>query len=267
MGGLLPLTAREIKKWYRNPVYLIVGLLQPVFWIILFGSAFDISKFGGPFVSSFFNGAPDYITYMIGGILTITGLFTGMFSGINIIWDRRLGILQRFLVSPIKRSSIVFSRILASVVRIIVQVIILIAIALVIPNGLRISNSFTVIDALIMVSTVLMISFIFSSIFSIIAIRMTRMETIMGITNMVNLPLMFASYALFPPDLMVSWLSTIAKYNPVSWSAESIRLLIIYGSLNSSQMAQLGTYLLYLFALTVAMIVLVYFVAEGGIKE
>ncbi|WP_297217944.1 ABC transporter permease [Thermoplasma sp.] len=267
MSGLAPLTVREIKKWYRNPVYLIVGLLQPVFWIILFGSAFDISKFGGPFVSSFFDGAPDYITYMIGGILTITGLFTGMFSGINIIWDRRLGILQRFLVSPIKRSSIVFSRIIASVVRIIVQVVILIAIALIIPDGLKISHSFTIVDALLMVAAVLMISFIFSSIFSIIAIRMTRMETIMGITNLVNLPLMFASYALFPPDLMVSWLSDVAKYNPVSWSAESIRLLIIYGNLSGSQMSTFASYMIYLFILTVIMILLVYFVSESGIKE
>ncbi|KAA8923118.1 ABC transporter permease [Thermoplasma sp.] len=267
MSGLGPLTIREIKKWYRNPVYLIVGLLQPVFWIILFGSAFDIAKFGGPFVSSFFDGAKDYITYMIGGILTITGLFTGMFSGINIIWDRRLGILQRFLVSPIKRSSIVFSRIIASVVRIIVQVIILVAIALVIPDGLKISPSFTAVDALLMVAAVLMISFIFSSIFSIIAIRMTRMETIMGITNLVNLPLMFASYALFPPDLMVSWLSTVAKYNPVSWSAESIRLLIIYGNLTGSQMSTFASYMIYLLILTVVMILLVYFVSESGIKE
>ncbi len=267
MGGLLPLTVRELRRWYRNPIFLIVGLLQPVFWIILFGSAFDIAKFGSVGAQAFFGGAKDYITYILGGILTITGLFTGMFSGTNIIWDRRLGILGRFLVSPIKRSSIVFSRIIASIVRILVQVLILVVIALIIPDGLKVSSSFNLTDALILVSAVLMISFVFSSIFSIIAIRMTRMETIMGITNLVNLPLMFASYALFPPDLMVSWLSTVAKYNPVSWSAESIRLVIINGVLSHSQALTVESYMLALFALTVVLLLLVYFVSEAGIKE
>ncbi|MGC8609708.1 MAG: ABC transporter permease, partial [Thermoplasmata archaeon] len=162
---------------------------------------------------------------------------------------------------------IVFSRIIASVVRILVQVVILVAIALIIPDGLKVAAGFNVVDGLILVSAVLMISFVFSSIFSIIAIRMTKMETIMGITNLVNLPLMFASYALFPALLMASWLGTAAKYNPVSWSAESIRIVLINGVLNHSQALSVESYMFALLALSVAMLLLVYFVSEAGIKE
>ncbi|MEM0139827.1 MAG: ABC transporter permease [Ferroplasma sp.] len=267
MGGLIPLTVRDLKRWYRNPVSAVVGVIQPIFWIVLFGSAFDIAKFAGVDSAAFFEGAPDYITYLMGGILTIIGLFTGMFSGVNIIWDRRLGILQRFLIAPINRASIVFSRILSSVVRIVVQIIILFIVALVIPDGLIIAHGLTALDIIIIVSAVLMISFIFSSLFSIIAVRTTKMESIFGIVNLINLPLMFASYAMFPPLLMATWLSNVARYNPVSWSAQSIRYVLINGTLSSSEAHTVLIYMLGLLALTVFMLVLTYVVSNKEIRE
>ncbi|EQB69783.1 MAG: hypothetical protein AMDU5_GPLC00001G0001, partial [Thermoplasmatales archaeon Gpl] len=91
MSGLGPLTVRELKKWYRNPVFFITGLLQPFFWIALFGSAFDITKFFPGASELILDGAPNYITYIVGGVLTISSLFTAMFAGTNIIFDRRLG--------------------------------------------------------------------------------------------------------------------------------------------------------------------------------
>ncbi|AAT43682.1 ABC transporter permease [Picrophilus oshimae] len=269
MSGLLPLTGRELKKWYRNPTYLIVSVIQPIFWILLFGSAIDIAKFafpGAP-VSSFFNGAPDYITFLLGGILTVLSLFTAMFSGINIIWDRRLGVLTRFLASPIHRSSIVFSRMLASVVKIAVQAAILIGIAAVIPDGLKFPHGFTVFDALILFTAMLLISVIFGSIFSVIAIKMTQVNTIMGIVNLVNLPLMFASTALFPGAIMQPWLHHVAMYNPISWSADTIRTVIINGDLNAAQMHSVGLDLLYLFIFAVVMILITYFASEKGIQN
>ncbi len=269
MGGLIPLTIRDLKRWYRNPVSAVVGVIQPIFWIVLFGSAFDIAKFGpaGGASSAFFEGAPDYITYLMGGILTIIGLFTGMFSGVNIIWDRRLGILQRFLIAPINRASIVFSRILSSVARIGVQIVILFVVALLIPDGLKIDHGITAMDIVIIVSAVLMISFIFSSLFSIIAVRTTKMESIFGIVNLINLPLMFASYAMFPPDLMANWLSNVAKYNPVSWSAQSIRLVIIHGNLNGAESHTVLIYMLGLLALAVFMLIITYVVSNKEIRE
>jgi ABC-2 type transport system permease protein len=268
MGGLIPLTVRDLKRWYRNPVSAVVGVIQPIFWIVLFGSAFDIAKFGPAAVSSsFFEGAPDYITYLMGGILTIIGLFTGMFSGVNIIWDRRMGILQRFLIAPINRASIVFSRILSSVLRILVQIIILFVVAFVIPNGLKIAAGFDIMDIIIVVSAVLMISFIFSSLFSIIAVRTTKMESLFGIVNLVNLPLMFASFAIFPPDLMAGWLANVARYNPVSWSAQSIRMVIIHGPLSASEGHTVLIYMMGLLVLSVFMLVLTYFVSNREIRE
>ncbi len=267
MSGLLPLTTRELKKWYRNPVALITGLIQPFFWIALFGSAFDITKVYSSASSVLLDGAKNYITFIVGGVLTITALFTAMFAGTNLLFDRRLGPMGRFLSSPIRRSSIVFAKVISGTLRILPQALILIVAALIIPNGLVFENGFTVIDGLVVVTAILLVSFIFSSIFSVIAIRITRMETIFGIINLVNLPLMFMSYAMFPSGMMASWLSSIAQYNPVSWSAQSMRMVIIHGSLTSSQWIQVGQWLGGLAIIAVVMMVITYILAEKEIRD
>ncbi len=269
MSGLGPLTMRELKKWYRNPVFLITGLIQPFFWVALFGSAFDITRFvSGADAKVVLDGATNYITYIVGGVLTITGLFTAMFAGTNIIFDRRLGPMGRFLSSPIRRSSIVLSKILSAIFRILPQALILVVAAILIPNGLVFANGFNVIDALVVVAAVILVSFIFSSIFSVIAIRMTNMNSIFGIVNLVNLPLMFMSYAMFAPGMMAPWLSNIAQYNPVSWSAEAIRTVIINGNVTTSaQWTSIGWWLGGLAILAVALILFTAYMAEKEIRD
>jgi ABC-2 type transport system permease protein len=272
MSGLWPLTVRELKKWVRNPTFFFTGLIQPIFWIALFGSAFDITKFlsgpsGSTAASFLLDGAPNYITYIVGGVLTTMGLFTAMFAGTQIIFDRRLGPMGRFLSSPIRRSSIVFSKIISSVIRILPQVVILVVAAYLIPNGLKFLHGFTIVDVLIMATAIILIAFIFSSIFSVIATRMTNMQSIFGIVNLVNLPLMFVSYAMFSKAMMADWLGNVAQYNPVSWSAEAIRTVIINGSLTSSQWVQEGRWLGALAVLAAGLLLLTYYLVEKEIRD
>ena len=273
MSGLGPLTAREIKKWYRNPVFLLTGLIQPFFWLALFGSAIDLTKFIGAGLPSgvsptaIFGGAPNYITFILGGILVITSLFTAMFSGVNIIFDRRLGPMGRFLTSPIRRSSIVFSKIISAMIRILIQVVILIAAAFIIPNGLILEHGFSLEAGFVLVVTVILVALIFSSIFSVIAVRLKDMNTIFGIVNLVNLPLLFMSYAMFPGDIMAGWLSDAAKYNPVSWAAESIRTVIINGTVIPSQASNVALWMGSLAILALGLVLLTFFVAEKEIRD
>lgn len=271
MSGLIPLTGRELKKWYRNPVFLFTGLIQPFFWLALFGSAIDLSKFLGVIpggqVGAIFDGAANYITFILGGVLVITSLFTAMFSGVNIIWDRRLGPMGRFLTSPIRRSSIVFSKILSAMVRILIQVAILIGAAFLVPNGLVLANGFSIEGGLVLITAVVLVALIFTSIFSVIAVRLKDMNTIFGIINLVNLPLLFMSYAMFPAGMMANWLGDAAKYNPVSWAAESIRTVIINGTVIPSQAGNVTLWLGSLAILAAGLILLTYFVAEGEIRD
>ena len=263
MSGVWPLMLRDLKKWYRNPVFFLTGLIQPLFWIALFGSA--LSKLSD--VPGVIPAGSTYITYIVGGVLTITALFTGMFTGTNIIFDRRLGPMGRFLSSPIARSSIVFSRVFSAVLRILVQAVILIVAALVLPNGLVIPKDFDLLDAGVIVAAIILVSLMFSCLFSVIAIRMREMNTIFGIVNLINLPLLFMSYAMFPADLMAGWIGDVAKYNPVSWSAEAMRTVILNGALTASQWASVGRWLGGLALLTGLMVVITYFMAETEIRD
>jgi ABC-2 type transport system permease protein len=279
MSGLWPLTVRELKKWIRNPTFLFTGLIQPIFWIALFGSALDITKLSTSYLvgappsvvaaatAATFDGAPNYITFLVGGVLTTMGLFTAMFAGTQIIFDRRLGPMGRFLSSPIRRSSIVFSKIISSVIRIIPQVVILIVAALLIPNGLIFQNGFSLLDVLVLATAIILIAFIFSSIFSVIATRMTNMNSIFGIVNLVNLPLMFMSFAMFPKTMMAGWLANVAQYNPVSWSAQAIRTVIINGNLTASQWGQEGLWLGALAALAAGLLLLTAYLVEKEIRD
>ena len=175
--------------------------------------------------------------------------------------------MGRFLSSPIRRSSIVFSKILSSVIRIMPQVVILIVAAYLIPNGLKFVHGFTVLDVLVLLTAIVLVSFIFSSIFSVIATRMTNMNSIFGIVNLVNLPLMFVSYAMFSPAMMADWLANVAKYNPVSWSAEAIRMVIINGNLTTAQWTQVGQWLGGLAILAAGLLALTAYLVEKEIRD
>ncbi|MFG1545337.1 MAG: ABC transporter permease, partial [Thermoplasmataceae archaeon] len=90
---------------------------------------------------------------------------------------------------------------------------------------------------------------------------------IFGVINLVNLPLLFVSYAMFPPGLMAGWLSDAAKYNPVSWSAETIRTVVINGTLTASQMGSIELWLGGLAILATILLLMAYFVSEKEIRE
>lgn len=272
MGARISLTVRELKKWIRNPVQLFITLIQPLFWILLFGSAFDITKLipsnipGGSslVMNAYFMGAKNYISFLTPGMLAIMALFSAMFSGMSIIWDRRFGYLSRLIVAPIPRDSIVLSKVFSSMVKVIVQSSVLLIIAIIVPNGLVVSSSFNILDLLILFVILSMLVLGFSSLFSIIVIRVKKMETLMAITNLLNLPLMFASTAMFPSTIMPSWLKDIANYNPISWAANSMRTLVLQGSF---QWSGIANDIIYLLIFDIIMIAIVFIVSKYGFEE
>jgi ABC-2 type transport system permease protein len=253
--GLWALTNRELKKWYKNPYLLIMSIIQPLIWMGLFGRAMNI---GAIFTSTqipipqlnpplsdiqkiqlgqaFSNlsttlmkntfGTSDYFSYMSVGIVSFVVLFTTMFSGMSIVWDRRLGFLNKVLSTPVARGSILMSKVFNAVIRSIIQAAIVLGFAFAL--GLTAGPDFTPIDLLGVFAAVFLISIGLSSIFIAIAIRSTRWETQMAVMNLLNLPLLFTSNALMPTKLMPDWLQAVAKVNPITYSTDATRQLILY---------------------------------------
>jgi ABC-2 type transport system permease protein len=264
--GIWALTNRELKKWYKAPFILAISLIQPLIWLALFGKALNI---GALFTGSSFNipglnipqqvldnlantmmqttfGTSDYFSFLAVGMLSFITLFTAMFTGMSIVWDRRFGILNKLLSTPISRSAIPVSKVLNASVRAIIQAVVVLIIAILL--GLNISNISVLGIAGTFVALFLMTAG-FASLFVTLALRATSWETQMAMMNLLNLPLLFASNAMFPVSFMPSWLQPVVRINPVSYAVDISRQLL----LGSSGMASLGFEFLYLGAFAVIM--------------
>jgi len=257
--GLWALTNRELKKWYKRPFILLMSLVQPLIWLALFGRAMNINAI---FTSGAFNipglnipkeminqisqqimkstfGTSDYFSFLAVGMISFIALFTAMFSGMSIVWDRRLGFLGKVLSTPISRGIIPLSKVFNAVIRAIVQATIVLIIAVFL--GLDISQV-TFFSILGTYAALFLMVLGFSSLFVMLALRSTSWETQQAIVNLLNMPLIFASNVMFPAKYMPEWLQPIVNVNPISYATDISRQLL----LGSPGMASLAFDFLYL---------------------
>ncbi len=256
LHGLWALTNRELKKWYKAPVVFAITLIQPVLWLGLLGNALNLgslvsgnsitfpaelatqfspaqlsalqsffSSLGNQILSSTF-GTTSYISYMAVGMMAFTAVFTTMFSGMSVVWDRRLGFLNKVLSTPVSRSVIILSKVFSATLRSMFQAFIILLIA--IPIGFAFSPAFNPLNLLGVFGMLFLICVGLSSLFIAINIRSTRIETPMAVMNLLNLPLTFASSAFFPIDRMPAWLQAVAQVNPLSYTIDGLRQLLIF---------------------------------------
>jgi ABC-2 type transport system permease protein len=242
--SLWSLTNRDLKKWYLAPAILILSLIQPVVWLGLFGKAFN---FGSIFTSSSFNipglsipksvldslgntlltqtfGTTSYFSFLAVGMLAFIVLFTSMFSGMSVVWDRRFGFLDKLLTTPVPRGSIVLSKILNSVIRALIQAAVVLVIAVLL--GMSLSH-ISVVGVLITFGALFLLAFGMSSLFVLLALHSKDWQSVTAIANLLNLPLLFTSNAFFPVSAMPSWLRVIANVNPVSFAIDIGRNALI----------------------------------------
>ncbi len=228
-----------------------MSIVQPVLWMALFGRAMNIgalfsnsSAIAGnlpPQVSEQLNqilpslgdqimrnifGTSDYFSFMAVGMLSFIVLFTSMTSGMSIVWDRRLGFLNKVLTTPVARGSIIMSKILSSIIRSLIQAGIVLLVALLL--GLQFGPAVSIINLLGVFAALFLLSLGLSAIFLTLALRSTSWESQMAVMNLLNLPLLFASNALFPINSMPDWLKVIASVNPISYGTDAARQLLLY---------------------------------------
>ena len=244
LHGLLPLTNRELKKWYKAPVILLMSMIQPIIWLALFGKSMN---FGAIFTAGAFNipgldipkavlnsisqqlmlstfGTSDYFSFLAVGMLSFVALFTAMYSGMSIVWDRRLGFLNKLLSTPLARGVIPMAKVLSSVIRGLTQSAVVFVIAILL--GLDLSHV-TILGVIGTFVALFLMLLGLSSLFVMLAIRSKSWESQMAIMNLLNLPLLFASNALFPAKFMPHWLQPIVRINPISYATDIARQLLL----------------------------------------
>ena len=233
--GLWALTNRELKKWYQQPFVLAMGIIQPILWLALLGKAMNIGNIvtGIPGIDpktvmlhTF--GTTNYFSFMAMSMVAFTVVFTTAFTGMSVVWDKRLGFMNKVLSTPVSRSSIILSKVLSASVRAIFQagIVALVAFAL----GLTLGTNFGWYSIFGVFAIVFLVSVGLSSLFTALTLRTTRMEMPQAIFQLVTLPLMFASSAYFPINQMPSWLQIIASWNPISYTIDAVRRLMVFSN-------------------------------------
>ena len=232
----------EVRKLRHDPTELITRAVQPALWLLVFGEVFTR-------VRVIPTGDLSYIAFMAPGILAQSVLFIAIFYGISVIWERDLGILHKFLVSPTPREALVLGKALSAGVRALSQVVIIYALAVLIGVGI---NWNPVNLALVVVITILA-SALFSTFSLIIASLVKTRERFMGIGQVLTMPLFFASNAIYPLSMMPGWLQVIAQVNPLTYAVDALRGLMIVGGTSNYGM---GLDLLVLFAGMIALVII-----------
>jgi ABC-2 type transport system permease protein len=211
-------TEAEVRKLRHDPAELLTRAVQPMLWLLVFGGVFSKVR-GIP------TGGIAYRDFMTPGVLAQSSLFIAIFYGISVIWERDLGILQKFLVSPAPRVALVLGKALSAGVRGVSQAVIVYVLAVLIGIHLRFTASAI---AGVLVSIVLG-SAIFAMISLIVACLVKTRERVMGIGQILTMPLFFASNAVYPLDMMPGWLRVVSTVNPLTYQVDALRGLMIQG--------------------------------------
>ncbi len=211
LTGLYAIWEREFKIFLREKSRIITTIISPLMWLFIFG---------GGLGSSFSVGNFNYQLFLYPGVVVMSVLFSSIFYGSYVVWDKRLDFLKEVLVAPINRVTIFFGKVLGGVTDAVLQATIIMILAPLF--GISFGLQFLLIYV-----------FLFILIVGLVSIGLTigsMMESPEGfglIVSFVNFPLFFLSGALFPLNNLPEWLTVFTRLDPVTYGVDAIRSLMI----------------------------------------
>jgi len=209
----------ELRKLRHDPTELLTRAVQPILWLLVFGEVFAQTRIIP-------TPGLNYMDFMAPGVLGQSVLFISIFYGISVIWERDLGIVQRFLTTPTPRTALVAGKALSAGIRGLSQTVIIYLLVAVLGVSL-VTNPFSII---LVVAFVLLGAAVFATLSLIIACIVRTQERFMGIGQLLTMPLFLASNAIYPISLMPDWLRVIAHGNPLTYLVDALRGLMIGGA-------------------------------------
>jgi ABC-2 type transport system permease protein len=215
---VLAVAQAELHKLRRDPTEILTRAIQPALWLVVFGEVLGRSR-------AIPTGALSYREFLTPGVLAQSVLFTAIFYGIAIIWERDLGILQKVLISPAYRSALVVGKALTAAVRGLVQSVVIYGLAALL--GIRLNLSPPAVGGVILL--VALGAAIFATFSLVVACIVKTRERFMGIGQVLTMPMFFLSNAIYPLNLMPSWMAGLARLNPLSYLVDGLRRVMIAG--------------------------------------
>ncbi len=213
MRAIYVLWIRQLKRYSRSRSRIIGSLGQPILFLVALG-------FGlGPIFKK--AGGGNYIDFLVPGVIAQGILFTSIFSGVELIWDRQFGFLKETLVAPVSRLSIMLGRTLGGATIATLQGIIILILTIII--GFNPESASSVLIAIVFM---FLISLLFTALGTAIASLLTDFQGFQLIMNFLVMPLFFLSGALFPLKGAPLFLQLISKFNPLTYGVDSLREIL-----------------------------------------
>ncbi len=199
---------REVLRFWREKSRIISSLILPLLWLLVFGGGMRGVQLPG---------VGNYQMFMFPGILGMTLLFTSVWSGISVIWDREFGFLKEIMVAPISRSSIVIGKALGSGTSAFIQGFIMLPLSYLVGVNLSPLAFLTLIPVMIIIAVGLV------CVGLLIASLINSMEGFNFIMSLVIMPMFFVSGALFPLTAAPEWLKILSYFNPLTYGVDTLR--------------------------------------------
>jgi len=207
------LTERHMRGLMRQPWWVAISLVQPIINLVLYGQLFSrVVELPG------FN-AVNYVTYVTPGIVVMMALFGGGWNGMTIIMEIDQGVMDRFLVSPVSRLSIIGGRLVQMALVVAFQASILLGIGFLF--GARYEGG--VVGVLVLLLCGALVALPFGALSNAMALTLRKSESVIGAANFILVPLTFLSPVFMAPALMPPWIRAVSGVNPVTWSVEAAR--------------------------------------------
>ena len=208
INKLYAIWLREFKVFLRERSRLVASTFTPLLWLFVIGSGFG---------STATQTNIDYQKFIFPGIVTMSVIFSSVFYGSYIIWDRKFDFLKSVMVAPVNRGTIFAGKTFGGMTNSLVQASILLAV------GAAIGVQFTALSLIQSVVVVLLLSFALTSLGLALGSYMQSLEGFQMIVSFVVFPLFFLSSALFPLDHLPTWLSVLTTMDPATYSVDALR--------------------------------------------
>jgi ABC-2 type transport system permease protein len=211
------------RRWYimliRERLNLVFSIAQPALWLLFFGSGVDRAIDEGVI------GTSDYIAFVLPGIIAFTVVGNGVSGAMPLLWDKEQGYLDKLMSMPIARSSVIVSRFVFQLGLGSAQTLLVIAVAL--AMGVDIATGAGGVLVILVAAGLLTMGL--TAIFVGLAYFVPGHGTFFAVTGFVTLPLLFMSNAFVPTDAMPAWMEFVARVNPLTYSIEAMRIMVIEG--------------------------------------
>lgn len=214
LSKLYAIWLREFKVFLREKSRLIASTFTPILWLFVIGSGIGSAV-------GFDSGDVDYQTFIFPGIIAMSIIFTSVFYGSYIIWDRKFDFLKSVMVAPVSRTTVFVGKTLGGMTTSLVQAAILLAI------GAAIGIPFTPVSIMQAVAVILLMSFGLTSLGLALGSYMYSLEGFQMIVSFVVFPLFFLSGALFPLDNLPEWLGVLTTIDPATYGVSALRGMIL----------------------------------------